>query len=100
VLRSRPRPDAGSSHLRNVKRSYKPALFSSLLNRFCNTIIPTLKPRDLNREERVVFQSTDLENLHALYESRGLNPSKIHLFFVSLVLKATTAVVPLAETKS
>ena len=77
VLRSRPRPDAGSSHLRNVKRSYKPALFSSLLNRFCNTIIPTLKPRDLNREERVVFQSTDLGELHALYESRGLNPSNI-----------------------
>jgi lactoylglutathione lyase len=40
-------------------------------------IIPTLKPGDLNREERVVFQSTDLGELHALYESRGLNPSNI-----------------------
>jgi len=40
-------------------------------------VIPTLKPGELNREERVVFQSTDLEKLHALYESSGLNPSKI-----------------------
>jgi len=40
-------------------------------------VMPTLKPGELNREERVVFQSTDLEKLHALYESRGLNPSKI-----------------------
>lgn len=40
-------------------------------------IIPTLKPGELNREERVVFQSIDLEKLHGLYESRGLNPSKI-----------------------
>ncbi|MBV8841251.1 MAG: VOC family protein [Bryobacterales bacterium] len=40
-------------------------------------VIPTLKPGELNREARVVFQSTDLEKLHALYESRGLNPSKI-----------------------
>ncbi len=40
-------------------------------------VTPTLKPGELNREERVVFQSTDLEKLHALYESRGLNPSKI-----------------------
>jgi lactoylglutathione lyase len=40
-------------------------------------VIPTLKPGELNREDRVVFQSTDLEKLHALYASRGLNPSKI-----------------------
>jgi lactoylglutathione lyase len=40
-------------------------------------ITPTLKPGELNREERIVFQSTDLEKLHDLYESRGLNPSKI-----------------------
>ena len=40
-------------------------------------IIPTLKPGELNREERVVFESTDLEKLHALYASRGLNPSRI-----------------------
>ena len=41
-------------------------------------VIPTLKPAELNREERVVFQSTDLGKLHALYESRGLNPGPIH----------------------
>src|SRR5215510_15253817 len=40
-------------------------------------ILPTLRPGELNREERVVFQSTDLEKLHALYESRGLTPSRI-----------------------
>jgi lactoylglutathione lyase len=40
-------------------------------------ITPTLKPGELNREERIVFQSTDLGKLHALYTSRGLNPSKI-----------------------
>src|SRR6516225_9194358 len=40
-------------------------------------VMPTLRPGELNREERVVFQSTDLEKLHALYKSRGLNPSKI-----------------------
>src|SRR5579871_1992536 len=40
-------------------------------------ILPTLKPGELNREERIAFQSTDLEKLHALYESRGLNPSAI-----------------------
>jgi catechol 2,3-dioxygenase-like lactoylglutathione lyase family enzyme len=40
-------------------------------------VIATLKPGELNREERVVFQSVDLEKLHALYESRGLKPSEI-----------------------
>src|SRR5215475_1139658 len=40
-------------------------------------VVPTLKPSELNREERVVFQSSDLEKLHKLYESRGLKPSKI-----------------------
>ena len=40
-------------------------------------IIPTFKSGELNREERVVFQSSDLEKLHGLYESRGLNPSQI-----------------------
>ena len=40
-------------------------------------LMPSLKPGELNREERVVFQSTDLEKLHALYESQGINPSKI-----------------------
>jgi len=42
-------------------------------------IIPTLKPGELNREERIVFQSADIEKLHALYESRALNPSKIQM---------------------
>jgi lactoylglutathione lyase len=40
-------------------------------------IVPSLKPGELNREERVVFQSTDIEKLHGLYESRGLKPSNI-----------------------
>jgi catechol 2,3-dioxygenase-like lactoylglutathione lyase family enzyme len=40
-------------------------------------ITPTLKSGELNREERVVFQSVDIEKLHALYEARGLNPSQI-----------------------
>jgi catechol 2,3-dioxygenase-like lactoylglutathione lyase family enzyme len=40
-------------------------------------VMPTLKPGELNREERVVFQSTNLEKLRSLYESRGLNPGKI-----------------------
>ncbi len=40
-------------------------------------VIPTLRPGELNREERVVFESTDLEKLHSLYESRGLNPTPI-----------------------
>jgi lactoylglutathione lyase len=40
-------------------------------------ITPELKPGDRDREARIVFQSTNLEKLHALYESRGLNPGKI-----------------------
>ena len=40
-------------------------------------IVPTWKPGELNREERVVFQSTDLNRLHAMYESRGLMPTAI-----------------------
>lgn len=40
-------------------------------------IVPTLKPGELNREERVVFQSTDLEKLHSIYQARGLNPTRI-----------------------
>lgn len=40
-------------------------------------IAPTWKTGELNREERVVFQSTDLATLHALYESRGLKPGAI-----------------------
>src|SRR5262249_56186426 len=32
-------------------------------------VVPTLKPGELNRQERVVFQSTHLENLHPLSNS-------------------------------
>jgi len=41
-------------------------------------VILALKPSELNREERVVLQSSDLEKLHALYQSRGLNPGRMH----------------------
>src|SRR2546428_123344 len=34
-------------------------------------ITPTLKPGELVRQARVVFQSTDLKALHALYAERG-----------------------------
>src|SRR5262245_8917539 len=40
-------------------------------------VTPTLKPGENVREARVVFQSSDLEKLHSLYASRGLNPGKI-----------------------
>src|SRR5205823_289449 len=40
-------------------------------------ITPTLKPDELIREARVVFQSSDLEALHAIYVDRGLNPTPI-----------------------
>jgi catechol 2,3-dioxygenase-like lactoylglutathione lyase family enzyme len=40
-------------------------------------VTPTLKPGEVTRQVRVAFQSSDLEKLHALYTSRGLNPSKI-----------------------
>ncbi len=40
-------------------------------------VIPTLKSGEVNREERVIFESNDLKRLHSLYESRGLNPGRI-----------------------
>jgi catechol 2,3-dioxygenase-like lactoylglutathione lyase family enzyme len=40
-------------------------------------ITPTLKPGELIRQARVVFESTDLKKLHATYAERGLNPSAI-----------------------
>ncbi len=40
-------------------------------------VTPTLKPGELVRQARVVFESSDLEKLHALYAERGLNPSTI-----------------------
>jgi len=38
---------------------------------------PNLKPGELVRQARVVFESSDLDKLHALYSERGLNPSKV-----------------------
>lgn len=40
-------------------------------------ITPTLKAGELIRLERVVFQSSDLEKLHAIYTERGLSPTAI-----------------------
>jgi len=40
-------------------------------------VAPILKPGELIREARVVFQSSDLEKLHAMYTERGLQPGKI-----------------------
>ena len=40
-------------------------------------VTPTLKPGELIREARVVFQSTDLEKLHSIYTERGLKPTAI-----------------------
>ncbi len=40
-------------------------------------VAPILKPGELIREARVVFQSSDLEKLHAIYAERGLQPGKI-----------------------
>jgi len=41
-------------------------------------VTPTLKPGELTRQARVVFESSDLEKLHSLYTARGLNPGKIN----------------------
>ena len=40
-------------------------------------VTPTLKPGELIREARVVFQSTDLQKLHAMYTERGISPGPI-----------------------
>jgi len=40
-------------------------------------VTPGLKPGELVRQARVVFQSSDIEKLHSLYTARGLNPGKI-----------------------
>lgn len=40
-------------------------------------IVPGLQPGAINRQARVVFQSTDLKTLHDLYARRGLNPTGI-----------------------
>jgi len=40
-------------------------------------IVPGLAPGALHRQVRVVFQSSDVNRLHDIYESRGLNPSPV-----------------------
>jgi catechol 2,3-dioxygenase-like lactoylglutathione lyase family enzyme len=40
-------------------------------------LVPDLKPGELRRQARVVFQSSDLKRLHATYSERGLNPTAI-----------------------
>jgi catechol 2,3-dioxygenase-like lactoylglutathione lyase family enzyme len=40
-------------------------------------VTPNLKPGELIREARVVFQSSDLEKLHKIYVERGLKPGRI-----------------------
>lgn len=40
-------------------------------------VVPGLAPGALRRQVRVVFQSSDLNRLHALYSTRGLAPSAI-----------------------
>jgi len=40
-------------------------------------LVPDLKPGELRRQARVVFQSSDLKRLHAIYSERGLNPTAI-----------------------
>jgi catechol 2,3-dioxygenase-like lactoylglutathione lyase family enzyme len=40
-------------------------------------VIPDLKPGEMNRQARVMVQSSDLERLHAIYTERGLNPTPI-----------------------
>jgi Lactoylglutathione lyase and related lyases len=40
-------------------------------------VTPNLKPGELIRQGRVVFESSNLEKLHALYTTRGLKPGAI-----------------------
>jgi len=40
-------------------------------------VTPNLKPGDIMRMARLVFESSDLQTLHAMYVERGLNPSAI-----------------------
>jgi lactoylglutathione lyase len=40
-------------------------------------VVPGLAPGSIDRQARVVFQSSDLNRLHALYASRGLAPTPI-----------------------
>lgn len=40
-------------------------------------IVPDLKPGELRRQARVMFQSSDIKRLHAIYTERGLTPTPI-----------------------
>ena len=40
-------------------------------------VTPNLKPEDIMRMARLVFESSDLDKLHAIYVERGLNPTPI-----------------------
>jgi len=40
-------------------------------------IVPGMTPGELRRQARVVFQSSDLKKLHAIYTERGVSPSPI-----------------------
>jgi catechol 2,3-dioxygenase-like lactoylglutathione lyase family enzyme len=40
-------------------------------------VVPGLEPGGLNRQVRVVIQSSDLNRLHGIYASRGLSPTPI-----------------------
>jgi lactoylglutathione lyase len=42
-------------------------------------VTPDLKPGELIRQARIVFQSSDIETLHAVYAARGLQPSHIQV---------------------
>ena len=40
-------------------------------------VVNDIKPGELRRQARVMFQSNDLKKLHAIYTERGLNPTPI-----------------------
>ena len=40
-------------------------------------VVPDMKPGELRRQARVMFQSSDLKKLHAIYTERGLTPTPI-----------------------
>jgi catechol 2,3-dioxygenase-like lactoylglutathione lyase family enzyme len=40
-------------------------------------VVPDMKPGELRRQARVMFQSSDLKKLHAIYTERGLAPTPI-----------------------
>src|SRR6187399_2157792 len=40
-------------------------------------VVPGLAPGAIDRQVRVIFQSTDVTRLHDLYAARGLNPTTV-----------------------